>query len=46
MAKVVDDPIVGLSGLSQYQKYSNALISAVGNLKAILYNNGVIPNGS
>jgi len=42
MVKVVDDPIIGLSGLSQYQKYSEDLISSVGNLETILYNNGVI----
>ena len=42
MAKVVNDPVVGLSGLSQYQKYSDALITAVGNLETILYNNGVL----
>ena len=42
MTKVSDDPIIGLSGLSQYQKYSDDLISAVGNLQSILYNNGVL----
>ena len=36
MAKIVSDPIVGLSGLSQYQKYSEELISAVENLETIL----------
>jgi hypothetical protein len=44
MAKVISDPIVGMSGLSQYQEYSNELISSVGNLENILYNNGVIVN--
>ncbi len=42
MTKVTDDPVVGLSGLAQYQKYSDDLISAVGNLQSILYNNGVL----
>ena len=42
MAKVADDPIVGLSGLSQYQKYSEELVSSVGDLETILYNNGII----
>jgi|GEM_PF-669366 len=42
MTKVTDDPIVGLSGLSQYQKYSEDLISSVGNLESVLYNNGII----
>lgn len=42
MIKVMDDPIVGLSGLSQYQKYSDDLISSVGDLEAILSNNGII----
>lgn len=41
MVKVVDDPIVGLSGLAQYQKYSDELISSVGDLETILYNNGI-----
>ena len=44
MTKVADDPIIGLSGLSQYQKYSDDLISSVGNLETILYNNGIITN--
>ena len=42
MAKMINDPIVGLSGLSQYQKYSDDLVAAVGKLEAILYNNGII----
>ncbi len=33
MTKVINDPIVGLSGLSQYQKYSDDLITAVGDLE-------------
>jgi len=39
MTKVMNDPIVGLSGLSQYQKYSDELISNVGDLENLLYNN-------
>lgn len=33
MTKTVGDPIVGLSGLSQYKKYSNDLIVAVNELE-------------
>jgi hypothetical protein len=36
MEKIVDDPIIGLSGLSQYQKYSDALVKAVGDLETAL----------
>jgi len=36
MTKITSDPIVGLSGISQYQKYSGDLISAVGDLEAKL----------
>lgn len=36
MAKVINDPIIGLSGLSQYQKYSDELVSAVLDLEAKL----------
>ncbi len=36
LAKIVSDPIVGLSGLSQYQKYSDNLIKAVGDLETAL----------
>ena len=45
MIKVIDDPIIGLSGLSQYQKYSDDLIASVENLKiilSILSNNDII----
>jgi len=42
MIKVVDDPIVGLSGLSQYQQYSDDLIASVGDLKKIIFNNDTI----
>ncbi len=34
MAKVVDDPVVGLSGLSQYQKYSADFIKSAEDLDA------------
>lgn len=36
MAKMIEDPIVGLSGLSQYQKYSDDLIKAVADLENFL----------
>ncbi len=36
MQKMIDDPIVGLSGLSQYQKYSGQLITAVTKLQEAL----------
>jgi len=36
MEKVIKDPIVGLSGLSQYQKYSNNLVKAVSDLETFL----------
>ena len=36
MEKIIDDPIVGLSGLSQYQKYSDDLVKAVANLETAL----------
>jgi len=36
MAKVITDPLVGLSGLSQYEKYSGDLVSAVEDLENIL----------
>jgi len=39
MTKVMNDPIVGLSGISQYQKYSDELISNVEDLENLLYNN-------
>ena len=42
MIKVANDPIVGLSGLSQYQKYSDDLISSVEELEIILTINGII----
>ena len=36
MGKVANDPIVGLSGLSQYQKYSDNLVKAVTDLETFL----------
>ncbi len=33
MSKVIEDPIVGLSGLSSYQKYSDELVNAVETLE-------------
>lgn len=42
MVKITSDPVVGLSGLSQYQKYSDDLVSSVGELEAFLLNNGII----
>lgn len=36
MAKIISDPIVGLSGLSQYQKYSENLIKSVSDLETFL----------
>ncbi|MCM2338931.1 MAG: hypothetical protein NDI62_00535 [Burkholderiales bacterium] len=36
MAKIVSDPVVGLSGLSQYQKYSDSLIKTVTDLETFL----------
>lgn len=36
MARTIEDPIVGLSGLSQYQKYSGELISAVADMEAVM----------
>jgi hypothetical protein len=36
MAKVIKDPIIGLSGLSQYQKYSEDLVKSVSDLETFL----------
>ncbi len=36
MTKVITDPIVGLSGLSEYQKYNNELVTVVEELNATL----------
>ncbi|MBP9715008.1 MAG: hypothetical protein KBD52_00760 [Candidatus Pacebacteria bacterium] len=36
MAKVINDPIVGLSGISQYQKYVEEFVNAVEDLENVL----------
>ncbi|PJC49613.1 hypothetical protein CO033_00560 [Candidatus Nomurabacteria bacterium CG_4_9_14_0_2_um_filter_32_10] len=36
LGKITNDPIIGLSGLSQYQKYSDDLIKTVADLEAFL----------
>jgi hypothetical protein len=36
MAKIISDPVIGLSGLSQYQKYSDDLVKAVADLETAL----------
>ena len=33
MTKIIADPIAGLSGVSQYQEYSDNLVKAVGELE-------------
>lgn len=42
MAKVSTDPIIGLSGVAQYQKYSDSLVKSVENLENILLVNGIL----
>ena len=42
MAKISIDPIIGLSGVAQYQKYSEDLIKSVTDLEAVLTTNGII----
>lgn len=42
MSKIVTDPIVGISGLSQYEKYSADLVSSVKDLESLLEKNGII----
>lgn len=42
MAKVSLDPIVGLSGVAQYQKYSDSFVKSVENLENILLINGIL----
>ncbi|MEK7588535.1 MAG: hypothetical protein AAB438_01820 [Patescibacteria group bacterium] len=36
MTKIINDPLVGLSGLSQYEKYSDDLVTAVEELETAL----------
>jgi hypothetical protein len=42
MTKIANDPVVGLSGVSQYQKYSGELTDAVAGLETILSINGIL----
>jgi hypothetical protein len=42
MQKIANDPVTGLSGVSQYQKYSEELIAAVGSIETILSINGIL----
>lgn len=36
MAKIINDPLVGLSGLSEYQEYSDDLVNAVKELETMI----------
>lgn len=40
MAKSIDDPILGLSGTAQYEKYNKILITTVGELEEYLSKSG------
>jgi hypothetical protein len=42
MAKIATDPLIGISSLSQYQKYSEALIKSVQDLEDFLLISGII----
>ncbi|MCE9585675.1 thrombospondin type 3 repeat-containing protein [Candidatus Nomurabacteria bacterium] len=42
MSKTINDPVVGLSGLAQYQQYSEDFIKSVNDLKTYLITNGII----
>jgi hypothetical protein len=42
MSKMITDPIVGISGISQYEKYSQDLINSVNDLESFLTTNGII----
>ena len=42
MAKIATDPLIGISILSQYQKYSEALIKSVQDLEDFLLISGII----
>jgi hypothetical protein len=46
MSKMITDPIVGISGTSQYDKYSNELITAVNDLETFLTANDIIYSDS
>ncbi len=38
MTKVINDPVIGVSGVSQYQKYSKDLETSIADLEDILFN--------
>lgn len=42
LTKIATDPVVGLSGLSEYQKYSEELVNAAADLETTLPNNDTI----
>lgn len=44
MSKMMTDPVVGISGISQYEKYSDDLINSVHDLETFLSTNGIIPS--
>ena len=46
MSKMLTDPLVGISGTSQYQKYSDALVASVDDLETFLTTNGIISSDS
>ena len=46
MSKMMTDPVTGISGISQYEKYSGDLITSVNDLEAFLSTNGIIPSGN
>lgn len=46
MSKMMTDPVTGISGISQYEKYSEDLITSVNDLEAFLTTNGIIPSDS
>jgi hypothetical protein len=43
MSQMMTDPVVGISGISQYEKYSDDLINSVHDLESFLATNGIIP---
>lgn len=40
MTKAIEDPIIGIGGVTQYEKYSNELYTAVGELEDFILNSG------
>ena len=42
MSKMLTDPIIGISGTSQYEKYNNNLITSVEELETFLSKDGII----